>query len=450
MADLRGWLSTLESHQLLFRVAREVDPRFELAAVLKRLDGSRAGLFERVRGHAAPVLGNALSSRQMVALAVGAKTPADVLQRLGHAVATPIAPVVVGRDDSPVRQTVEPTIDLGRLPLPTHHELDSGPYISAGIVIAKNSETGQRNVSIQRFQLSGPDRLGIYMAPRHLWELYREAEARDRALDIAIAIGVHPALSLASQVPVPFGVDELGIAGALLEQPVRLVRGETVDLEVPADAEIVIEGRILPGVREDEGPFGEFPRTYGPRTKTPVVQVTAVLHRRDFIFQTTLPASREHLLLGGIPREAALLDALRKVSPRVRAVNLTFGGSCRFHAVVALDKQVEGEPKNVLLAALASHSDVKQAIAVDSDVDIFDTDAVEWAVATRFQADRDLLVVPGAWGSRLDPSARGGVSTKVAIDATMPLGAAPMDFARIRIPGEESVNLDDYTGEGRH
>jgi len=217
---------------------------------------------------------------------------------------------------------------------------------------------------------------------------------------------------------------------------------------VPAEAEIVIEGRILPEVREPEGPFGEFPRYYGPRSDKPVVEVTAITHRRRPIFQDIVPAGYEHLLLGAIPREASLLRGLRRSFPTVRAVHMTPGGSCRFHAVIAIEQGQEGQAKNVILATLANNFDIKHVWVVDTDVDVFDAEAMEWAVATRFQADRDLLVVGGAQGSRLDPSSVDGVSAKMGFDCTVPLGADPFRYQAIRIPGLEEVDLASYVDEG--
>jgi 2,5-furandicarboxylate decarboxylase 1 len=222
------------------------------------------------------------------------------------------------------------------------------------------------------------------------------------------------------------------------------VRCRTVDVDVPAAAEIVIEGRILPRARLPEGPFGEFPRYYGPLSDKHVIDVTAITHRERPIFHDILPAGREHLLLGAVPREASLLRGLRRTFPAVRAVHMTPGGSCRFHAVVSMEKRQEGQARNVILATLANNFDIKHVWVVDADVDVFDAEAVEWALATRFQADRDVVLVGGAQGSRLDPSADEGVSAKLGFDCTVPVGAEPERYEVIRIPGAGAVDLDDY------
>ena len=222
-----------------------------------------------------------------------------------------------------------------------------------------------------------------------------------------MAIGVDPATLLASQAILPLDSDELEVAGALHGAPLPVVRCATNPVRAPAEAEIVIEGRLLPHERAREGPFGEFPQYYGPAGDRPVLAVDAITRRRDAIFHTIVPAAMEHLLLGAIPREASLLSLLRRSFPSVLDVHLPVGGVCRYHLYVQIRKRWDGEPRNVMMGAFAGHADVKQVVVVDEDVDVHDPQAVEWAVATRFQAGEDLVVVPGAQGSRLDPSARG-------------------------------------------
>jgi 2,5-furandicarboxylate decarboxylase 1 len=267
------------------------------------------------------------------------------------------------------------------------------------------------------------------------------AEEAGEALEIALAIGVHPACILASQAIAALDEDEMEIAGALMGAPVEMVKCKTNQVRVPAHAEIVIEGRILPGVREPEGPFGEFPQYYGPRANREVIQVDAVTHRKNAIFHTIVGGGMEHLLLGEIPREATLLEHLQRSFPGVQDVRLTRGGTCRYHLVVKIDKRSDGEPKNMIMGAFGGHYDLKQVTIVDLDVDIDNPHEIEWAIATRFQADRDLVVVSGAQGSRLDPSSRQGVSAKMGIDATKPLEADVMKFKRIHVKGLEDIDL---------
>jgi 2,5-furandicarboxylate decarboxylase 1 len=349
--------------------------------------------------------------------------------------------------NAPAQEVVHREVDLGRqLPLPTHNEHDNGAYITAGLLIARNPSTGIQNVSIHRLQLSGPNRLGALLLPRHTHMFYEAAERAGQPLDVAIVIGVDPLTLLSSQAIAPIDFDELTIAGALHGAPLEVVKCMTNDIRVPAHAEIVLEGRLLPKVREMEGPFGEFPQYYGETSERHVIEVTALTQRKDALFHTIVGGGLEHLLLGGIPREATLLAHLRRSFPNVRDVHLARGGVCRYHLYVQIAKRQEGEAKNVMMGAFAGHYDVKQVIVVDQDVDIHNPAEVEWAVATRFQADRDLLIVTESQGSKLDPSTRNGVGAKMGLDATMPLDADEMKFKRIRVPGEESVDLAKAVG----
>ena len=315
-------------------------------------------------------------------------------------------------------------------------------------MIARNPSTGKQNVSIHRCQLTGPDRLGVLVLPRHTHAFFRMAEEAGQPLDAAIVVGVDPLTLLASQAIVPLDHDELEIAGALQHRPLPVVKCITSEIRVPAEAEIVIEGRFLPGVREPEGPFGEFPQSYGTRANREVMEVVAVTHRNDAIFHTIVGGGLEHLVLGAIPKEATLLTHLRRNFPNVLDVHLSPGGIMRFHLYVKLKKSQEGQAKNVIMGAFAGSFDLKHVIVVDEDVDIHNPTEVEWAMATRFQADRDLVIVPESQGSKLDPSNRNGVGAKMGIDATKPLDAAEMVFKRIRVPGEERINVTDAIERG--
>jgi 2,5-furandicarboxylate decarboxylase 1 len=427
---LRDWLDHLAARDRLAVIKPRVGLRFELAAIAKRLDGRKATLFPHPDGHGIPVISGLVSDRGWIAEAMG-REPSDMLQCFQDAALNPIPWQEVAT--APVQEVVHRTVDLAALlPLPTHNEHDSGPYISAGLVISRNPRTGVQNVSIHRLQLSGPNRLGALLLPRHTRLFYDMAEAAGTPLPVAIVIGVDPLTLLASQAIVPVDHDELEIA---------VVKCLTSELRVPADAEIVIEGRVLPRVREREGPFGEFPQYYSAPADRHVIEVDLVAHRKGAILHTIVGGGLEHLMLGAIPREATLLAHLKRTFPNVRDVHLSRGGVCRYHLVVQIAKRQEGEAKNVMLGAFAGHYDVKQVIVVDDDVDIHDPTEVEWAVATRFQADRDLVVIAEGQGSNLDPSARNGVGAKMGLDATKPLAADPMQFTRIRVPGEEAVDL---------
>ena len=439
VTTLRDWLDHLGARDRLAVIRPNVALKYELAAIAKRLDGIKAALFPRPDGHAMPVISGLVSDRQWIADAMGVE-PGEVLARFQDAALNPLPWQEI--ENAPAQEIVHREVDLARqLPLPTHNEHDSGAYITAGLLIARNPASGVQNVSIHRLQLSGPNRLGALLLPRHTHMFYEAAERAGQPLDVAIVIGVDPLTLLSSQAIAPIDFDELTIAGALHGAPLRVVKCVSNAVRVPADAEIVVEGRLLPRVREPEGPFGEFPQYYGERAERHVIEVTAVTQRRDALFHTIVGGGLEHLLLGGIPREATLLAQLRRSFPNVRDVHLSRGGVCRYHLHVQIAKRQEGEAKNIMMGAFAGHYDVKHVTVVDEDVDIHNPAEVEWAVATRFQADRDLVIVPEAQGSKLDPSTRDGVGAKMGLDATRPLDADPMKFKRIRVPGEEDVDL---------
>jgi 2,5-furandicarboxylate decarboxylase 1 len=437
--SLRDWLDHLAARDRLAVIRPGVALRFDLAAIAKRLDGIKATVFPAPGGHALPVVSGLVSNRHWIADAMGVE-PGEVLRRFQHATLNPLPWREV--KSAPVQQRVHRDVDLAKLlPLPTHNEFDSGPYITAGLLIACNPRTGIQNVAIHRLQLSGPKRLGALLLPRHTNLYFEAAEQRGEPLPVAIVIGVDPLTLLASQAVLPVDHDELEIAGALQGRPLEVVKCLTSDVRVPAAAEIVIEGRLLPTIREPEGPFGEFPQYYGDRADRHVIEVDTVTLREDAIFHTIVGGGLEHLLLGAIPREASLLAHLQRSFPGVRDVHLPRGGACRYHLHVQLKKRNEGEAKNVILGAFAGHYDVKQVVVVDEDVNIHDPAEVEWAVATRCQPDRDLVIVANAQGSKLDPSTRDGLGAKLGIDATIPLDAPPMRFRRIRVPGEDAVDL---------
>lgn len=441
--SMRDWIDVLKSDGLIKTVSRKVSLEYELAGLGKKADGKHALLFLNPSGSNMPVVTGLASTREMFAKAMGIP-PEKLVEAVSDAQASPRECLLIDKSKAPVKEVVDLAVDLGKLPIPIHHEKDGGRYITAGMVVTKDTQTGSGNLSIHRLQIIGANRLGILILPRHLSHFYRAAEAAGKTLEVAIAIGLDPILLLASQAIAPLGFDEYTLASALYEQPLELVKGETVDLAVPAHAEIVLEGRLLPKVREVEGPFGEYPKYYGPASLKPVIELTAMTSRHNPIYHTIVPATMEHMLLGAIPREGGLLQVIKRAVPNALAVHLTPGGTCRYHAVVSLDKQNEGEAKNVMFAAFSSSQEIKRVVVVDQDVNIFDPVDVEWAIATRFQAGRDTVIVERALGNKLDPSSDDGLSDKMGIDATVPFGADPFRFERIRIPGEQDLDLAAY------
>lgn len=458
--DLRQWLAHLEASGRLAVIREGVPLEHRLAAIAKRLDGSQAAWFPKPGGHAIPVVSGFVARRAWIAEAIGVEQ-AGLLAAFRHAADHPLPWREVEAGSAPCQEVVRTDIDLrALLPIPTHSEHDNGPYITAGLVIARNPVTGVQNVSINRIQVHGKDRMAILMLPRHLLAFYQAAEAQDQALDVAVVIGADPLTLLASQAITPIDHDELEIAGALHGAPLPVTKCLTSEVRVPAHAEIVIEGKLLPKVREPEGPFGEFPKYYSAQEKREVIQVSTITHRSNPIYHTIVPAEMEHLLLGSIPREATMLAHLQRSFPGVLDVHLSVGGVGRYHLFVKFRKQREGEPRNVILGAFGAHYDIKQVIVVDEDVDVHDPQQVEWAVATRFQADRDLIVISGAQGSVLDPSTTvghgdevppahlQGISAKMGLDATKPVSYRGHVFTKVRIPGELEVDLEQEVVRG--
>ena len=445
--SLRGWLRHLAATGRL-AVAREgVSLEYELAAIAKRLDGRQAVLFPKPGGFAVPVVSGYVASRAWIAEAMGV-AESELLAAFRDASEKPTPWTELAAERAPVREVTVEKPDLLKLfPIPRHSEHDSAPYITAGVIVARNPATGAQNVSIQRIQVKDGRRLQALILPRHLSAFHTMAEEKGEALPIAIVIGADPLTLLASQAVVPIDQDELEIAGSLHGAPLEVVKCIGSEIRVPAHAEIVIEARVLPNVRELEGPFGEFPKTYSPAGQHQVIEVDRVTHRRNPIFHTIVPAELEHLMLGAIPREATILGLLQRSFPNVLDAHLSLGGTCRYHLYVKMRKRRESEGKNVIMAAFGAHFDLKQVIVVDDDVDVHNPAEVEWAVATRFQADRDLVVVAGAQGSPLDPSTTltgriDGMSAKMGLDATRPLTYAGHTFTRVRVPGEEKVDLE--------
>jgi 2,5-furandicarboxylate decarboxylase 1 len=291
-------------------------------------------------------------------------------------------------------------------------------------MITRNPRTGAQNVSIHRCQLHGPNRLGVLLLPRHAHMFFEMAEQGGRPLEAAIVIGVDPLTLLASQAIAPIDVDELEIAGALHRRPLSVVKCLTSDLRVPAEAEIVIEGRLLPGVREPEGPFGEFTGYFSRRSTEHVFVAKAIAMRERPWFQS-IGSGRagDHITTLGLVREAEIWNALQRAIPNVTGVHVPLSGTSSFTAYVSIKQGRPGEAKHVIPIVLGVDHYLKLVIVVDDDIDVSDESDVMWAVATRMQADRDLVVIGGSLGAMLDPSADDrGVTAKLGIDATRPFG----------------------------
>lgn len=417
--SLRGFLAALKAQGELHQVTRQVDPKFEVAAVLSLRDRGPAQLFETVKDSAMPIIGNLFTSRARFETALNVQ-PGSLDAACSAALESPVAPRLV--DQAPVQEVVhDAPLDLSALlPVPHWFAKEAAPYITAGVIVARDPETGRRNVSIARLRLEGGSRLMAGIAKNHhLYMLADKARLRGHPLEIAVAVGNHAAVLLASQMYVGLGDDEFDLAGGLLGEPVDLVKCRTVDLEVPAHAEIVLEGILLPDQLIEEGPVSEFPGfyvSYGPGI---AAEISCVTHRRDAIYQAILPGyASEHCLLGAVAIGATLTRDLKRSIPAVRRVLVTEGGMGRLHAVISMHRPRLGEGKRAVLLAMGLVNLLKHVTVVEDDVDIEDPRQVEWSVAARFRGHEDLIVLPGVKADRCDPVHEDLVITKIGLVAT--------------------------------
>ncbi|HXG52587.1 MAG TPA: UbiD family decarboxylase [candidate division Zixibacteria bacterium] len=442
--DLRAYLDHLETRGQLLRVKEPVDVKYEIAAGVRKTSdiGGPALLFENVKGFPGwRVLGGLFATRRLVALGLGVAEN-ELLERYLALEEKRIPPEIARTGPVKEIRWSGDQIDLARLPVVTHAGKDCGPYITIGVQVGKDPHTGVRNLSIHRMLVLGKDRLSLWAPPdHHLGRMILMAEEQGRGLEVATAIGVEPAIVIGSQAKVPYGIDEYHIAGGLRGAPVELVRCETIDVEVPARAEIVIEGVTVPGERVADGPYGEYPGCYSEAKQAPVLKVTAITMREQPIYQTALtgmPVTENHTLIE-YANAAVVYREAKKIVPEVRAVHMTPGGTFRHHAVVSIKKRSQEEGRNLILALLALGIGLKQVTVVDDDIDVANPLEVEWALSTRMQPDRDIIVVPRIACSTLDPSVPAPrVTAAWGIDATAPL-ADRWRFEKVEIPGVDRV-----------
>ncbi len=432
--DLRWFLNLLEEEGELLRVRRKVSPKFELPSVAKKAR-DKAVLFEKVEGSQMRVVSSVLSKRSMLALALKTdehKVLEEFMKRGGKS----ILPKIVSR--GPVKEVIKTgeEADLGDLPIVTYSEKDVGPFITAGIVIAKDPETKARNVSYNRMQLKGPRKLGIDITPpSDLDSIRKKMEQLSEPLEIAIAIGNFPTEMIAGATRLPSGIDEFELASALRQEPLPLIKCETIDVEVPAYSEVVIEGIIPPNIREPEGPFGEFSGYYNAVKDESIIEIKAITQQDSPIYQTIHCGSLEEHYLKSLHKEEKIFNAIAANGTEVKAISLV---PVPFICSISIKKRLGGEPMNVALAALSTDTSLKYCIVVDDDVDVYDSADVFWAIATRSQPDKSIFTVPGALGAtNLELNL-----SKVGIDATAPLGNKDK-FERTKIPSEK-FKLRDY------
>jgi len=435
--SLRELLKQMGTEKEVLHVKDEVSTKFEIPFIMKSFDDmGPILLFENVKDYETKVAANVCGTRKRICSALNVDYD-GLYQRLTEAWRSPRKQKVVG--DGAVKEIAEN--DLSKIPVLTHFEGDAGPYITSAVVYARSIDGNVENVSVHRLQVLDKKHLAIRLVPRHLFKLWHMAKESGKDLEVSISIGVHPAIIVAASSPVPFGVNEFEVANALMDGDLRLVECEHVNAYAPADAELVLEGKISARKEVAEGPFVDITGTYDVQRTQPVVEVVGVMHRKNCVYQALLPSGAEHRLLMGLPHEVLIWEAVSKVVPKLYAVNLSVGGSGWLHAIISIEKQLDGDGKNALLAAFAAHPSLKHAVVVDSDIDVFNVSDVEWAIATRFQASEDLIVISNVRGSTLDSSAdqETGLTTKMGFDATRPFTKPKERFERAKIPVSKRV-----------
>lgn len=442
--SFREFLTFLEDEGELVRINKEVDPRFEVSAYIRKSCDVKgpAFLFSGVKGFRGWRYGAALyATRKRVALGMNCSDESQVLGKYDNAVAKPVQPRIV--NDGPCQEIVMEgkSVDLGKVPIAWHSEKDAGQYITSAVEVVKDPVTGTRLLGIHRLQLRDNQTLAFWgPAEKRIGRAFLKAQDKGVPLHIAITIGNDPVIDLASQARVAHDVDKMGIAGGLKGVPIDLVKCKTIDIEVPRSAEVIIEGVLLPNSAETEGPFGELTGVYSGKTNSPSIKVSAITMRNDPIMHTVLtgmpPSENGNMLIPGMVQSIYKIASF--ISPEIKAVNVT--GNSIYTVLISIKKRHDGEAWNIILAVLGSLYPTKYCYVFDDDIDIFNPQDVEWGFQTRMQPDKDAHIFPTMVGAPLNPKAPfHRHSSKMGFDCTIPLGADRSKFAKIVVPGSENI-----------
>ncbi|MFV2038812.1 MAG: UbiD family decarboxylase [Acidimicrobiales bacterium] len=418
--DLRTYIDLLDNAGLLARISREISLEHELAdvgAALERSDAG-AGLYSNVTNSPWPIFSGAVASRRRAAIALGC-APEEIIDRMGEVLDPDngIPPTRVDTADWHDNRVTGDELDVGLLPIPTHSRGDGGAFITGAVTVTKDPISGRGNLSYNRMLRMSRTTLGFNVNEwRDVGTFMKSRTDPDAPFPVALAIGLDPAIMIAAGVRTP--VDELLIAGAIRGGGIEVCRATTVDVDVPAHAEIVVEGHIRPAERAPEGPLAEFHGYLGELWNSPTLEVSAISWRNDPIYQTIIPGWHEHIYIGNVlPREPLLRNYIRHVDATADVHIPPYGNG--FLAVIQIDRDNPGTPKNLALAAMTAHINIRNVVVVDRDVDIHQPSEVMWALTNRVDWGLDVFSVPGAQGHEMDPTAdTRGVSTKVGIDAT--------------------------------
>jgi UbiD family decarboxylase len=421
----RNFIGTLDKNGELTKIAKPVSTEYEMAGIISAL-GEKPVYFEKVKESSYPVVAGLVSSKELIAQSLGISKD-QLLPKLSAAIEHPVPSQVIKKGEC--QEVVEGKVDLTKLPIMRYTEKDGGKYIASAVSIIKDPEFGTQNMCFHRLMLVDKNRFVARIVENRGTDTALKKAGGE--LDIAICIGNSTAVLLSAATTMPLGVDELGMANALEET--ALVKCKTVDLEVPKDCEIVLEGRITKE-KTTEGPFLDTTGTIDRIRQQPIIEIKCVTHREKPIYQTLLPGRREHQFLMGMPKEPTIFNEVNKVC-ECKDVYITPGGCSWLHAVVQIKKKNQDDGKKAISAAFEGHKSLKHCVIVDDDIDIYNPHDVEWAIATRFQADKNVVILPNQPGSSLDPSGdltegKKATTCKMGLDATIPFGKTDKSFTK--------------------
>ncbi len=433
---LRDHLQILEKQGSLLKITKPVSKRLEAAGILKKVEPQPV-IFENVKDSEYRIMGNLFCSKESVASYLGITTK-KIIPTLSQAIEDRSPPEEI--KIAPCQEVVERDVDLNKVPILFHNERDGGPYISSAVVVAGHPKYGQ-NLDFHRAMQIKKDMMSTRVVAKRNFHTFLEDLGEVNA---AFCIGNTPNILVAAATSVKIGINELEIANAL--EPIRVVKAKTSNLLIPADCEWVIEGKVYRDRRHDEGPFIDLTQTYDVIRNEPIFEVTCITHRKDAIWQALLPGAFEHKILMGMPREPTIFRKITEKGVRCLDVNIDPGGCSWLHAIIQIDKQREEDGKLAIEGAFEGHRSCKHVFVVDKDIDIYDPLDVEWAMATRFQGDVDLVIKDKERGSSLDPSSEPGtyLTTKIGFDLTHPLKAEGKTFGKATFP---NVDLKKFLAE---
>ncbi len=418
--------------------------KFQLAAIVGKLDKKEAILFTNVEDSKFKVVSNILGTRKRFFYDLKTSSENSKIDFSNFAnINKESYPVKISSDAPFYKNSSQNLLDL---PIITHFEKDAGPFVTSSIIYVKDEESQSQNSSTHRMLLLNSKEMIIRMVEgRHLHKCFVHSKEHKEDLKINVVIGVHPAVNLAAAYQAAYGIDEISIANYLMDGNLELAKNQFSGLDVPKHSEIVLEGKILHDKFAEEW-MVEMLRTYDFKRKQPVFEINKIWYRDDPIYYDILPGYTEHRLLMGLPIESKIFGYVKNTVPTTKSVHLTDGGSNWLNAVIQIKKRLEGEPKNAILTAFSAHPSLKTAIVVDEDINPEDPVEVEYAISTRAQADKDILIVTNAKGSSLDPSSDQNnlLTTKLGIDATISLLKDKERFEIAKIPGLETIDIDEF------